>query len=175
MQKLLSLLLGALLLGNYTQTYASPIPFASDMELTDAEKLNGKTQMSNDPAPAILSKLFMETAWAPNMVNGCAASIPNSFKPKPSYNELLKIEALGISKIEVKIYNNWGVQVAESSLVNRNIHNVFSKKSSLSQNDIKFYQDMKEGIYYYELNISCFNGEKTVKEGEIRLMKSQKK
>ena len=174
MNKLLSFVLGALLLTNYTQTYASPGPIFKSLNSAVESFLNGPGK-SNYLALVIISKLFREKGWAPNPVNGCDVNMPNSFNPNPSYNELLEIEAIGISKIDVKIYNNWGVQVAESSLIHRNVRNFFSKKSSLLQNGIKFHQEMKEGTYYYELNICCFNGDKSVKEGEIRLMKTQKK
>jgi hypothetical protein len=184
MKKLLPLLLSTLLLSNITQTYASPSPYDTGhdesfknakffVEMADAQKIKGITVTENE-LPKIISRLFLETVWTANSKNGCAVKIPKIFNPSPFNNQLINVEALGISKIDVKIYNNWGIQVAESTLIGENHLNYASKKLSLTQNELNFNQDMKEGTYYYVLDICCINGKKTVKEGEIRLFKKQK-
>ena len=181
MKKLLPLLIGALFLNNITQTYASSTPSNSanvktfEQVIPDSEKSECITVNKNDLLPKIISKLFIERGWTQNRVYGCAVRIPKNFNPNPLHGQLLHIEALGISKIEVKIYNNWGVQVAASTLSGEFPPNYATKKLNLKQNEIQFNQEMKEGTYYYVLDICCFNGEKTIKEGEIRLMKTQKK
>jgi hypothetical protein len=182
MKKLLPLMLCTLFLSNIIQTYANPpdqsfkgTNWSMDQLPVDAEKSEGITVTENYPIPKIISHLLIETGWTPNSINTCAVRLPKRFYPNPLHGQLLDVKHLRILKIEVKIYNNWGIKVAESTLSGENHLNYSSKKLSLKQNELNFNQEMKEGTYYYVLDICCFNGEKTIKEGEIRLLKTQKK
>jgi hypothetical protein len=182
MKKLLPILLSTLLLSNISQSFASPTPghdasFINakfTLKLADTEKNKEITVTENNLLPRIISKLFMKTGWTTNSIDGFEVRNPKFFNPNPFNNKLINIQALGLSKIDIKIYNNWGIQVAESTLIGENNLALASKKLSLTQNELQFNQEMKEGTYYYVLDICCINGEKTVKEGEIRLSKTQK-
>jgi hypothetical protein len=91
---------------------------------------------------------------------------------------LIDVETIGIIRINVKIYNNWGIMVAESSLYNGqsgvDLYKGTQNKLKLRNNDVKFHQEMKEGIYNYTLEIYSHNGDISSKEGEIRLLKTTK-
>lgn len=193
MKKLLYLILNGFFIAiGITQTYANSNPehalhdesfndtkWALEQVLTLEKKIKGIKVTENDLVPKIISKLFLETGWFPEPNNLSALSIPKSFEPSPAQGHLVDIETIGIIRIEIKIYNNWGVVVAESSLHNENsgldFLNCNQNKLKLRNNDVKFHQEMQEGIYYYVLDIHGTNGDISSKEGEIRLLKTTKK
>ncbi len=118
----------------------------------------------------------------PEPVNGCGISIPNSFEPNVAFGDILNIESSGISKLDLKIFNQWGLKVLESKFVNQSslfdIGNPFSKKIRLlstGNDDVSSNNQLAEGNYYYVLEVSCQSGDKITKEGEIKLLRTQRK
>jgi hypothetical protein len=118
----------------------------------------------------------------PEPVNGCGISIPNSFEPNVAFGDILNIESSGISKLDLKIFNQWGLKVLESKFVNQSslfdIGNPFSKKIRLlstGNDDVSSNNQLAEGNYYYVLEVCCQSGDKITKEGEIKLLRTQRK
>jgi len=129
--------------------------------------------------PTMSSKLFSSTVQYPEPFAKSAIQVPFNFKPNLNKGHLIDIESIGIRRIDVKIYNNWGVKVAESSLYNIFNGNLISdnchKKVRLRNNELKIHKEMKDGKYYYVLEIHNENGDISTKEGEISLSRTQKK
>jgi hypothetical protein len=192
MNKLLNLILGGILLmPGLTQSYANSNPghsyhdesfndtkWALEQVFNVEKKIKGISVTANDLVPKITSKLFLETGYFHKHNNRCLISIPKSFEPSPMQGHLIDVETIGIIRINVKIYNNWGIMVAESSLYNGqsgvDLYKGTQNKLKLRNNDVKFHQEMKEGIYNYTLEIYSHNGDISSKEGEIRLLKTTK-
>jgi hypothetical protein len=193
MNKLIYVLLnGFFMTIGITQTYANSNPghsyhdesfndtkWALEQVFTVEKKIKGIRVTANDLVPKITSKLFLETDYFHKPNNRCLISIPKSFEPSPIQGHLVDIETIGIIRINVKIYNSWGIMVAESSLYNGksgvDLCKGTQNKLKLRNNDVKFHQEMQEGIYYYVLEIHSHNGDISSKEGEIMLLETQKK
>jgi hypothetical protein len=118
----------------------------------------------------------------PEPINGCGIIIPKSFEPNVEYGEILNIEATGIYTLDIKIFNQWGVKVLESEFVGQatvfDFGSSFTKKLRLvskGEDDVSSNSKMTEGNYYYVLEICCQSGEKITKEGEIKLLRTQRK
>lgn len=129
----------------------------------------------------LFSKLISNCDLVPEPISESLVKIPNNFEPNVEYGNLLDVEVNEFAKIDVKIYNNWGIQVAESTLKNKkskqktNSLTLNKLKLSKQKNDQKLNKDLKEGIYFYVVDIYSHNGEKVTKEGEIRLLRTQRK
>jgi hypothetical protein len=206
MSKLLPLLLGSFFITIIaTKTYANSNNFdstiqnentlhdlfdnsknvlASNFELTINFKNNSKFDSKTEIGviSSLFSKLLKKCDLIPEPFNEYILSMPKSFEPNIEFDQLLEIEVLGISKLVVKIFNNWGVQVAESTFKNKltknEVNNLNSKKLSLNKNaksGIKSNKELLEGSYFYSIYIRCHSGEKITKEGEIRLLRTQRK
>jgi hypothetical protein len=176
------ILVGFVSLTSLTNTFANSCNINSS--LTQAIKeMNSKKFDNSKPGilSKLISKLLINTDLVPEPVSECFVRIPNSFEPNVEYGHLLDIELFEFSKIDVKIYNKWGVQVAESSLKNKkskqktNNSTLNKLKLCKQKNDLKLNSDLQEGNYFYVVDICFYDGEKITKEGEIRLLRTQRK
>lgn len=136
----------------------------------------------NDIIQKIMSMLFGYTNSEPEPLNGCSIKLPKSFEPNVEYGDILEIEGSGITKLDLKIFNQWGVKVLASEFESQpnvlDLGNPFSKKLKLSStgaDDVSSNNEMTEGNYYYTLDVYCHGGDKITKEGEIKLLRTQRK
>jgi len=128
------------------------------------------------------SKLFKKNDLVPEPFNGFVVQMPESFEPNAEYGHLFDVEVLGVAKLDIKIYNNWGVLVAESSIKHKKTKNEslkpIPKKLSLTYkavNNLNSNQELVEGDYHYQIEVYSLSGDKMTKEGDIKLMRTQRK
>jgi hypothetical protein len=187
MNTLNQIILGAFLLSSaLTNTFANSNSINNNLmqvqqNLPKVEPSNNIDNSASGIVSKIISNLISNSDLIPEPLNESFVRIPNSFEPNVEYGHLLDVEVFEFSKIDVKIYNNWGVQVAESSLKNKkskqktNSLTLNKLKLSKQKNDQKLNKDLKEGTYFYVVDIYSHDGEKVTKEGEIRLLRTQRK
>jgi gliding motility-associated-like protein len=86
--------------------------------------------------------------------------VPNAFTPlSGGVNSIVKVMGFGISKIQFTIYNRWGQKVFETN----NRHQGWDGKVK------GVVQPMD--VYVYTLSVEFFDGTKTVKKGDITLIR----
>jgi gliding motility-associated-like protein len=85
--------------------------------------------------------------------------VPNAFTPGSSTNNIIKVVAFGVAKMDWKIYNRWGQLVFESTSISKGWDGTF--KGTLQPSD----------VYTYTLDIELENGKAYKRTGDITLLR----
>jgi hypothetical protein len=113
-----------------------------------------------------------------NLSTECGISIPKLFEPNAETGIIMEIETADVQHFEMKIYNNWGIQVFESKMTVKSGMQAVDRKrikvKSDGSDDIKLNLDLKNGTYYYTLDTFCTDGSRKVKEGNLQLIRTEK-
>jgi gliding motility-associated-like protein len=85
--------------------------------------------------------------------------IPSAFTPANGSNNIIKVVAFGVAKMDWKIYNRWGQLVFESTNIAKGWDGTF--KGTLQPTD----------VYTYTLDIKLENGKAYKRTGDISLLR----
>lgn len=86
--------------------------------------------------------------------------IPNAFTPDGNGdNDILKVYGENIEVMDLKIYNRWGELVFES------------QSKDIGWAGLIDREEANKAVYVYHLDVTCVNGEKFFKKGNITLLR----
>lgn len=80
--------------------------------------------------------------------NKCEINVPTYFDT--TRGEEIKIESIGVKSYDLKIYDKWNKDINEINILN-------------------------DGVYYYQIDYICNDGTALTKEGDIKLIKTNRR
>ncbi|HNE51303.1 MAG TPA: gliding motility-associated C-terminal domain-containing protein, partial [Chitinophagales bacterium] len=88
--------------------------------------------------------------------------VPNTFTPNgDGQNDVLKVFGPGVASVkEVRIFNRWGQLVFETN-----------DPSNIGWDGTFKGQELNPGVFVYYMDVECINGERTIKKGDITLLR----
>lgn len=99
------------------------------------------------------------------VIEDCAGKmvyVPNTFSPNgDGQNDVIKVFGPGVASVkEVRIFNRWGQMVFETNdPENINWDGTFNGA------------ELNPGVFVYYMDVECINGERTIKKGDITLLR----
>lgn len=98
------------------------------------------------------------------VIEDCAGKmvfVPNTFTPNgDGQNDELKVYGPGISSVkQFRVFNRWGQMIFDSNDPNIGWNGTFNGA------------ELNPGVYMYYVDVECINGERTVKKGDVTLLK----
>jgi gliding motility-associated-like protein len=99
------------------------------------------------------------------VIEDCAGKmvyVPNTFTPNgDGQNDVLKVFGPGVASVkEVRIFNRWGQLVFETN-----------NPSNIGWDGTYKGQELNPGVFVYYMDVECINGERTIKKGDITLLR----
>lgn len=99
------------------------------------------------------------------VIEDCAGKmvyVPNTFTPNgDGQNDMLKVFGPGVSSVkEVRIFNRWGQLVFETN-----------DPANIGWDGTFKGQELNPGVFVYYMDVECINGERTIKKGDITLLR----
>ena len=141
---------------NYTWLNAATLncdhclsPVASPLETT-SYTLTATNQFNCTNADTVTVTVIQEYALY----------VPSAFSPNDDYtNESWKPQGFGIKKIQIYVYDRWGMKLFEAQDLHTPWNGIF--KGSIVQQD----------VYVYKINAESYSGDKISKVGHITVVK----
>jgi gliding motility-associated-like protein len=98
------------------------------------------------------------------VIEDCAGRmvyVPNTFTPNgDGQNDVLKVFGPGVASVkEFRVFNRWGQLVYETNTPNVGWDGTFNGA------------ELNPGVYMYYMDVECINGERTIKKGDVTLLK----
>jgi gliding motility-associated-like protein len=94
------------------------------------------------------------------VIEKLSIEIPNSFTPNADgFNDQFIIKNTGINLLECSIFNRWGAKITELKSPGATWDGLYNGKSA------------PDGVYFYVLKATAFNGEQLEKKGSITLIR----
>jgi gliding motility-associated-like protein len=99
------------------------------------------------------------------VIEDCAGKmvyVPNTFTPNgDGQNDVLKVFGPGVSSVkQVRVFNRWGQMVFETN-----------DPANIGWDGTFNGQDLNPGVFVYYMDVECINGERTIKKGDITLLR----
>lgn len=99
------------------------------------------------------------------VIEDCAGKmvyVPNTFTPNgDGQNDVLKVFGPGVASVkEIRIFNRWGQLVFETN-----------DPSNIGWDGTYKGQELNPGVFVYYMDVLCINGERTIKKGDITLLR----
>ncbi len=99
------------------------------------------------------------------VIEDCAGKmvyVPNTFTPNgDGQNDIIKVFGPGVSSVkEVRIFNRWGQMVFETN-----------DPENIGWDGTFKGQELNPGVFVYYMDVECINGERTIKKGDITLLR----
>lgn len=88
--------------------------------------------------------------------------VPNTFTPNgDGQNDVVKVFGPGVSSVkQVRIFNRWGQLVFETN-----------DPANIGWDGTYKGQELNPGVFVYYMDVECINGERTIKKGDITLLR----
>lgn len=98
------------------------------------------------------------------VIEDCAGKIvyvPNTFTPNgDGQNDVLKVFGPGVASVKLlRVFNRWGQLVFETTNPNISWDGTFNGA------------ELNPGVYMYYMDVECINGERTIKKGDVTLLR----
>lgn len=99
------------------------------------------------------------------VIEDCAGKmvyVPNTFTPNgDGQNDVLKVFGPGVASVkQIRIFNRWGQLVFESN-----------DPSNIGWDGTFKGQELNPGVFVYYMDVECIDGERTIKKGDITLLR----
>ena len=99
------------------------------------------------------------------VIEDCAGKmvyVPNTFTPNgDGQNDLLKVFGPGVASVkEVRVFNRWGQLVFETN-----------DPANIGWDGTFKGVELNPGVFVYYMDVECINGERTIKKGDITLLR----
>jgi gliding motility-associated-like protein len=88
--------------------------------------------------------------------------VPNTFTPNgDGQNDILKVFGPGVESVkQVRIFNRWGQMVFETN-----------DPDGIGWDGTFNGEELNPGVFVYYMDVECINGERTIKKGDITLLR----
>jgi len=98
------------------------------------------------------------------VIEDCAGKIvyvPNTFTPNgDGQNDVLKVFGPGVASVkQLRVFNRWGQMVFDTNDPNLSWDGNFNGS------------ELNPGVYVYYMDVECINGERTIKKGDVTLLR----
>jgi gliding motility-associated-like protein len=99
------------------------------------------------------------------VIEDCAGKmvfVPNTFTPNgDGQNDILKVFGPGVESVkQVRIFNRWGQMVFETN-----------DPDGIGWDGTFNGEELNPGVFVYYMDVECINGERTIKKGDITLLR----
>lgn len=93
--------------------------------------------------------------------SGNTIFVPNTFSPNgDGQNDVLRVLGPGVASVkEFRVFNRWGQMVFSSTDTNVGWDGTFNG------------QELNPGVYMYYMDVECINGQRSVKKGDVTLLR----
>ncbi len=94
--------------------------------------------------------------------SGKIVYVPNTFTPNgDGQNDVVKVFGPGVESIkQIRIFNRWGQLVFETN-----------DPANIGWDGTFKGQELNPGVFVYYMDVECINGERTIKKGDITLLR----
>jgi gliding motility-associated-like protein len=98
------------------------------------------------------------------VIEDCSGStiyVPNTFSPNgDGQNDVLRVLGPGVASVKLfRVFNRWGQMIFSSSDTNVGWDGTFNGT------------ELNPGVYMYYMDVECINGQRSIKKGDVTLLK----